>query len=230
MTGSDKELKSIFNELNRDAIRLGARRMNIEWDFNPPKACHMAGATERMIRTVRRVLQAVLNVNDRLNDETLETIFCEVENIINSRPLTKCSEDPLDDKVITPNHILLLHGNHAFPWSRSDKSCTLRYHWKHAQFAADQFWRKWLKYYIPELYQRQKWLKITPNLQVGDVCLLMDQITGRGVYPMGRVIEINLGRDKLVRSVRLQTKSTQLVRPIHKLVLLEGKLYDKTKI
>ena len=54
--------------------------------------------------------------------------------------------------------------------------------------------------------------------------MIKDLITERGVYPMGRVIETNVGRDGLVRSVRLQTPSTQLVRPLTKIVMLEGEL------
>ena len=38
---------------------------------------------------------------------------------------------------------------------------------------------------------------------------------------MGLVIGVNTGRDGLVRSVRLKVGSTQLVRAITKLVLLE---------
>ena len=58
--------------------------------------------------------------------------------------------------------------------------------------------------------------------------MLLDKITARGMYPMGRVIEVKKGRDGLVRSARLKTKTTPLVRPIHKLVLLEGQL-DKER-
>ena len=225
MTGADRELRDIYNEINRDAIKLGARRMDIQWEFTPPKASHMAGATERMIGVARRVLAGIFkDYSGNIDDETLVTALCECENIVNSRPLTKCSEDILDDRVITPNHILLLHGNHAFPWARASKSNTLHAQWKHAQFIADMFWKKWIKYYLPELHSRQKWLNISPNLKVGDIVMMLDKIVERGSYPMARVIEVKKGRDGLVRSARLQTKTSPLVRPIHKLVLLEADL------
>ena len=72
-----------------------ARRMEIEWVFNPPLASHHGGAWERMIRTVRIILVALLYIysNTRLTDEILHTVFCEVECIVNSRPITKCSDD-----------------------------------------------------------------------------------------------------------------------------------------
>ena len=225
MTGADRELKDIYNEVNRNAIKLGARRMKIQWEFTPPKASHMAGATERMIGVARRVLAGIFkDYNGNIDDETLVTALCECENIVNSRPLTKCSEDVLDDRVITPNHILLLHGNHAFPWARSNRSNTLHAQWKHAQYIAEMFWKRWIKYYLPELHNRQKWLNASPNLKIGDIVLLLDQTTERGSYPMARVVEVKMGRDNLIRSAKLQTQTSLLVRPIHKLVHLEGNL------
>ena len=40
----------------------------------------------------------------------LNTIFCEVESIINGQPLTPVSDDPNDGEALRPNHLLLLHG------------------------------------------------------------------------------------------------------------------------
>ena len=46
--------------------------------------------------------------------------------------------------------------------------------------------------------------------------------TPRNLWPMGLVVDINMGRDNLVRSVKVKTKSTTLVRPVTKVILLEG--------
>ena len=62
---------------------------------------------ERMIRSVRKVLNALLK-NQSPNDEGLSTLMCEVEAILNSRPLTKVSDDPNDLQALSPNHLLLL--------------------------------------------------------------------------------------------------------------------------
>ena len=42
-----------------------------------------------------------------LPDDNLQTLFCEVEAIVNSRPITTVSEDPDDLKPLTPKHLLL---------------------------------------------------------------------------------------------------------------------------
>ena len=41
--------------------------------------------------------------------------MCEVEAIINGRPITKVSDDPIDSEALTPNHLLLLRAGHSLP-------------------------------------------------------------------------------------------------------------------
>ena len=123
----------------------------------------------------------------RLNDDVLNTVFCEVENVVNSRPLTKLSDDIHDDNPITPNHLLLLRGNYAYPWAVTQESDTYRRRWRHVQHLVTQFWRKWLKLYIPELQRRQKWLKPSPNIKTGDLVLIVDENSPRGSWPLGLI-------------------------------------------
>ena len=74
---------------------------HIKWIFNPPSGSHHEGVWERCIRTVRKVLKAVLK-EQLLGEEGLSTLMCEVEAILNSRPITKSSDNPDDFKALTP--------------------------------------------------------------------------------------------------------------------------------
>jgi hypothetical protein len=87
---------------------------------------------------------------------------------------------------------------------------------------ANLFWRRWLKEYLPSLQQRQKWSIPQRNFVVNDIVLVLDESRPRNNWPLGRVIEVytNAG-DKLVRSVKVRTSSSELVRPVDKIVLLE---------
>ena len=91
---------------------------------------------------------------------------------------------------------------------------------------ATLFGRRCIKEYLPELQRRQNWVKDEPNLNVGDLVLLLDENSHRGSWPLGLVKEIYVGRDGLVRSVRVKTATTEFVRPITKLVALESALYE----
>ena len=224
--GAEAELRRSFKQLDRTKVVTVARKRNIEWNFNPPHASHFGGVWERVIRTLRQVLVAILSPNTRLTDDVLQTVFCQVENIINSRPITKCSDDAHDENPLTPNHLLMMQSNAAYPWGVVQKSDTYRRRWRHVQHIVDHFWKRWLKEYIPELQRRQKWLRPVRNVTEGDLVLVVDEASPRGSWPLGLVEETKTGRDGLVRSAKIRCRTGQYVRPITKLVLLEGVHYS----
>ena len=219
--GGHKELRAAvehWNESHQTKEYLLLR--HIEWEFNPPTASHMGGVWERQIRTVRKVLTAILR-NQVLDDERLETVFCEVESIVNSRPLTPVSSDPKDMEPLTPNHLLLLRAGPSAPPGKFTKDDIYSRRWRHVQFMADHFWKRWLREYLPLLQLRQKWLEPKQNLTPGDIVLLMDETVPRKTWPLGRVVKTFPGRDGLVRSAEVKTKWNMLTRPVTKLCLLE---------
>ena len=61
------------------------------------------------------------------------------------------------------------------------------------------------------------------NLSVGDVVLLTDEGAPRGMWRMARVTEVFESEDGLVRKVRVRTRSSTYIRPIHKLILICAK-------
>ena len=66
----------------------------------------MGDVWERQIRTMRKVLGTILK-DHILDDERLDTLFYEVEMIVNGRQLTPVSNDHKDSELLTPNHFLL---------------------------------------------------------------------------------------------------------------------------
>ena len=50
-----------------------------------------------------------------MTDDILHTVLCEAENMVNSRPLTKSSDDVNDENALTPNHLLMMESNESFP-------------------------------------------------------------------------------------------------------------------
>ena len=193
----------------------------VKWEFNPPAASHMGGIWERQIRTVRKVLNVILK-EQTLDDERLSTLFCEVESIINGRPLTVLSDDPKDESPLTPNHLLLLRGGPELPPGQFDQSDIYGRRWRHVQFLSDQFWKRWVREYLPTLQLRQKWLQPKRNLRIGDVVLIAGENTPRKNWPMGRIIQTFPGADGLVRSAQVKTSWSILTRPVTKLCLLEA--------
>lgn len=220
--GANTELRKSFEEIDQEQVRKCALKLQVEWSFNPPYASHMGGIWERLIRTVRKVMSGLQNMGSRLSDEMFETLLCEVESIVNGRPITKVSDDVNDLECLTPNHLLMLQGQASVSIGRFADVDLYKRKWRCVQYLAQQYWTRWIREYIPELQKRQKWLKVQRNVKPGDVVLVVAENTPRGIWPMGRVIQTKQGADGLVREAKVKTKSTVLTRPVTKLVFLEG--------
>ena len=80
LVGAKNELSRSFRQVDREAVARAARRRDIEFVMNPPLASHHGGCFERLIRTARRVLCAVLTAP--VTDDVLQTAFCEVEGTL----------------------------------------------------------------------------------------------------------------------------------------------------
>ena len=104
-----------------------------------------------------------VNLSSRMSDDMLQTLLCEIESILNGRPLTKVSSDVLDDRALTPNHLILLREHVAVPTGQFCEADLYRKKWRAVQHLADQFWRRWLREYVPELQRRCKWLDKNRN-------------------------------------------------------------------
>ena len=218
----EKELRREIQDWNQTQIHDFLVQRNIKWTFNPPAGSHHGGVWERCIRTVRKVMRAITK-EQLLDDEGINTLMCEVEAIVNGRPLTKLSDDPRDLEPLTPNHLLLLRNGPKVPpgiFSKEDNCSSRR--WRQVQYLANVFWRRWIREYLPSLQERQKWNKTRKNLMINDIVLISDERTPRCSWPLGRVLEVHTNRrDGLVRSVKVKTSTSLLVRPVDKIILLE---------
>jgi hypothetical protein len=62
----------------------------IKWRFNPPAAAWWGGWWEQLIRLLKQFLFKTLG-KASLTYKELETVLCDCESVINSRPLTYMS-------------------------------------------------------------------------------------------------------------------------------------------
>ncbi|XP_049329531.1 uncharacterized protein LOC125794101 [Astyanax mexicanus] len=220
LISAEKELRDALKRWNMDQIERSLIQKGVKWTFNPPAGAHHGGIWERIIRMVKRILSSITN-QQSLDDEGLVTVMCEVESILNSRPLTTVSNDPNDLEPLTPNHLLQLKVQPVLPPGTFKlEDLYARRRWRQIQYIADLFWTRWIQEYVPLMQERSKWSRIRPNFCVGDIVVIADPTAPRGSWVMGRVIEAIADSKGLVRSVRLQTRTNQLLRPISKIYLL----------
>ena len=145
--GADRELKRSLEQWNQSQIHDELLQKGIQWKFNPPSGSHHGGAWERLICSIRKVLNSTLRVQT-LDDDGLHTLLCEIEAFLNSRPITKASTEPDDLEALTPNHLLLLKGQPSFPpgvFQNEDLYSVRR--WRQIQYMSDLFWKRWTREY-----------------------------------------------------------------------------------
>ena len=115
-----------MRQLDRAKVIRTTRCSEVDWTFNPPLASHQGGVWERMIRTIQKIMMSLLASAIRMTDDVLHTIFCEVEAIVYSRPITKNRDYVTDSAPLTPNHLLLSRGNASLSWGVFEDSDVYR--------------------------------------------------------------------------------------------------------
>ena len=96
-----KKLQEILQSEHEDSLQAVAAGLQIQWHFIPPRAPHFGGLWEAAVKSAKKHLRRTMG-NNVLNYEELCTLFCQIENVLNSRPISPVSEDPNDENVITP--------------------------------------------------------------------------------------------------------------------------------
>lgn len=172
--GADTYLQQVTEIVRKNEIRNECLRNVIEWHFIPPRAPHFGGIWEAGVKSVKSHLKRTMS-NITLTYEELNTVVCQIEACVNSRPLTRLSEDIDDLTALTPAHFLTGEPNLSvcdenllsIPTNRLSR-------WKVLQQQTQAFWQRWKNEYLHELQQRNKWTAIKPNMQIGTLVLVKE--------------------------------------------------------
>ncbi|XP_058816165.1 uncharacterized protein LOC131679452 [Topomyia yanbarensis] len=219
--GAEREIERLGEAVDHDEIIKELTSSVGEWTFNPPLAPHMGGSWERLIRTVKNNLMVVCSTKTP-SDEVLRNLLTEIENIVNSRPLTHVPVDDDSGPALTPNHFLLGSSNGTKPLVTADDSgIVLKQNWCASQILANMFWKRWVSDYLPEITRRTKWFMPVKPIVAGDIVLIVDPKMPRNCWPKGTVISTIISRDDQVRSATVRTATGIYERPASKLAVLD---------
>ena len=152
----------------------------------------MGGVWERQSRTVCSVLFSLLaSHGSQLADESLRTLMCEVESIVNSRPLTVNQLADLDLPVpLTPDHPLTMKSKVllAPPGTFAPADIYARKRWRCVQHLANEFWSRWRKEFLLSLQEHQKWSRPCRNLTINGIVLVKDNNTACSMWQPAHVV------------------------------------------
>ena len=207
--------------ISRDEILNFCSSQSIEWSFIPENAPHFGGLWESSVKSVKSYLKRVLG-QARLTFEEFSTVLAQIEACLNSRPLIPLASDEDGFEALTPGHFLIGRPLEALPDSLSidSSSISLLRRWNLCQLLTQHFWKRWSTDYFASLRKYAKWHTPSRNFQVGDLVLLKEDGIVPSKWPLGRIVSVYPGDDKLVRVVTVKTSSGVYRRPTAKIALL----------
>lgn len=190
------------------------------WRMIPPRSPHFGGLWEAGVKAVKHHLRRVIG-QQLMTFEEFTTMLAEIEAVLNSRPLCALSDDPSDLTALTPGHFLVGgapvvvpdHDVESIPMGRLNR-------WQLVSQMVKAFWKRWRHEYLASLQQRNKWTKSAPNVEVGQLALLKDELLPPTKWRLARVIGTQPGDDGHVRVVSLKHSTGVTTRAITRICIL----------
>ena len=138
----------------------------------------MCGVWERQIRSARNILSSLMKTDGAsLDEESLNTMFAEVEGIVNPRPLVvKTINNVNKQAALSPRHIITMKSKVVMhpPSMFGTPNLYCRKRWRRVHHISNEFWSCWRKEFLATHQDRQKWKVPKRNLCVGDIAILKE--------------------------------------------------------
>jgi len=228
--GAERELKAAVKQFNQAVASSNPARVdfmkNINWHFQPPSAPTWGGVFERLVGMTKRVFKG-MSASEPYNEDVFRTVLSKAIGIMNRRPLTEITTDPDDFRALSPNDFLNpltndLRFQEVIPPSMVKVQRPSVRIWKQSRDRQFQFWVRWMREYVALLQTREKWQRPVPNLKVGELVYVVDDMNPRTSWPLARIEQVFPGEDGLVRRVQVRMPlGRSLIRDRQKIVQLE---------
>lgn len=193
---------------------------DIEWSFIPARSPHFGGLWESGVKIAKTHLNKKI-ANYTPTENELRTIVCQIEAIINSRPISPMSNDANDVVPLTPGHFLVGRPLTTFNTPsvvHLNPNSLSAYHQQ--QHIIQNFWKSFHREYLNNLQTRNKNRFPERNLQVNDLVLLVDDNLPTLKWKSGIITRTFPGDDNLVRTVEVRTNGSLFRRASARVCLL----------
>ena len=210
MIGAKNELSDLYSVLQasktQDCIQSYLLNQKVQWKLTPVKAPHFGGLWEAAVKAAKYHLKREIGQRLYTYDE-LETILCQAEACLNSRPLGVMASHPLDGMVpLTPGHFLVGRALKAYPAEKINYDPGPSQRWDYCTKVAQKFWKHWSTEYLQQLQRAVKWHRKNKNYVVGDLVILTDHSAYQCQWITAKVVAVYPGKDGVVRDVDLQVE------------------------
>ncbi|XP_055623539.1 uncharacterized protein LOC129766968 [Toxorhynchites rutilus septentrionalis] len=221
-TGAERELRTLLKQFkHQQQLTAFCAETTIDFHFIPARSPTFGGLWEAAVRSLKHHLRRVVAL-EIITAEAMQTVLCQIESCLNSRPLTALSEDPNDLEALTPGHFLVGSTLQSIPEPDLAEIPANRLSmWQAMQRKTQDFWKLWSKDYLHQLQQRTKHFFKRPNILVGMLVLIKDDNLPPLKWSVARITAVHPGTDGLVRVVTVRVPSGAIYdRPVVKVCIL----------
>ena len=196
----------------------------MDWVHIPPRAPHFGGLWEAAVKSSKLHIKKVFG-SSVVTFEELSTLFCQIEAIMNSRPLAPMSANDTDYTALTPAMLLTGKRHEHLPIDAENVPTTPplitdypQKRWKFMTLLTKQWWSRWVTEYLPTLQTRSKWRSENPGTwAIGDLVLVAEDNLTPMHWPLARITALYTGNDGHIRTVKVKSPQGEYTRPIVKI-------------
>ncbi|KAG0428862.1 hypothetical protein DMUE_5789, partial [Dictyocoela muelleri] len=188
------------------------------------------GFYERLVGICKLHLKRTLQ-NSLVTFDEFNTVLTEVENTMNTRPLTYVGDDLHEEEILTPSHLLYGHILRTIPipeenleFDTYNDSNKLSKRHRYILNLILKFQQRWKKDYLLHLRQTVN-NSNRPKIQLGEV-VLIEGDNSRLKWKLGKIVDLHTSPDGFTRSASIKTKTGIITRAIIHLYPLE--IYSNT--
>lgn len=200
--GAAKFIQQAIEEWNIHHLTKFCTEKGIKWKFVTPYAPHMNGCVEALVKTTKRAIVKAIGKNN-LTTMELVTVFMEIADIVNQRPIGRIPNHPSDDHYLCPNDILLGRASTIPNQTLFLENIKCYKRLEFCNKLVEHFWKRWHQDVFPTLMIRKKWQIENRNVAVGDVVVMKDLPEMKGKWKLAKVTKLFAGKDKRIRNVEL---------------------------
>ncbi|XP_075159825.1 uncharacterized protein LOC142232979 [Haematobia irritans] len=215
--GAERKLRQEFQQfVNSTSEEVSKKYLShgINWCFIPPNAPHIGGLWEAGVKSFKTHFKKIAQ-NYKYTFEEFTTLLTRIEAVLNSRPLSPVTDDPLELNALTPGHFLRGSSLVAAPEISSD-TLSLADRWEKVKTLQHHFARRWKDEYLKELQHRYKWQTPKDNLEMHQLVVIRDDQLPPCEWRLGRICKAYRGSDGYVRVADIKTSSGIVTRDITK--------------
>ena len=188
----------------------------ISWNFYTERSPNKGGFIERLNAPIKKAFYKSVGMQTT-NFEEFRSLAAHVSSCINDRPITYVMSEIENSEIALTPSMLLRGYNLNEPLGlnlrkmKDPIETKLGEQYFLSETIKNRFWRTWNREYLTDLFDRHVRNKKAQKAQVvpslNEVVLIKEPILARRDWRLGRVVDIKMGRNNIIRQVTVQTLS-----------------------